>query len=282
MRNNKIINSWDKIKPDNATHERILGNILDRVQTKETQKGKVKNMVKKPYWKILAPIAACLIIAVAVAVPMLLNNGENNPILDPSNGIESFVLSRSSGNIQVRYTDDVPNMPSMSASLAHMTEEELITLNNTDIFSGTIQSVRNIEIDFNGDILYKGMATILVDEVFRGSCVTGNVVSILLDNTFSTNMWVEDNDVTEKMVAGMAGIFMPLRYDETSPYSFYERNGEKICWLDVAQYRFSDGTRYAFLETQDGLLFARWAYESIENATTLDEIKQYINTMLEY
>ena len=85
MRNEKIINSWDKIKPDNATHERILDNILDRVHSGETQKGKVKNMATKQYWKILAPVAACLIIAIAVIVPTFFKNGVNDPILNPPN-----------------------------------------------------------------------------------------------------------------------------------------------------------------------------------------------------
>ena len=85
MRNEKIINSLDKIKPDNATHERILDNILDRVHSGETQKRKVNNMALKSYWKILTPIAACLMIAIAVAVPTLLKNGGNDSILNPPN-----------------------------------------------------------------------------------------------------------------------------------------------------------------------------------------------------
>ena len=42
-----------------------------------------------------------------------------------------------------------------------------------------------------------------------------------------------------------------------------------------------DGERYAFLETDSGLVFGRWAYESIADATTLDEVEEYIENMLE-
>ena len=79
MKNKEIIDSWSKIKPDDATHERILNNILDRVHSGETKKGKVYIMVIKPM-KILVPIAACLIVALAISIPMLLYDKGGNPI----------------------------------------------------------------------------------------------------------------------------------------------------------------------------------------------------------
>ena len=137
------------------------------------------------------------------------------------------------------------------------------------------------EIDISGWVLYKSIAVIVVDEVLRGSIAPDDIVSILLDNVFRPDIWVHDTEVTSSMEVGMRGIFMPMQYDETSKYSHVEHKGETFYWLDIAQYRFPDGTRFAFLEAQDGLIFAQWAFESIANATTLDEIKQYINIMLE-
>ncbi len=62
MRNEMIISSWSKIRPDDATHDRILCHVLDRVHSGETKKRSV--------WKILAPITACMIIALTIAVPI--------------------------------------------------------------------------------------------------------------------------------------------------------------------------------------------------------------------
>jgi len=102
MRNEKIINSWDKIKPDDATHERILGNILDRVHSGETQKRKeVYPMNKTIKW--LAPVAACLVIAVAIySIPNLFtrtppvetveSNPENNPENNPASNGELAIV----------------------------------------------------------------------------------------------------------------------------------------------------------------------------------------------
>jgi len=66
MKNEKIVGSWSKIEPDQTAQERMLNNILDRVHSEKTQIGKVSTKVKKPYWKVLTPIAACLVIAVAI------------------------------------------------------------------------------------------------------------------------------------------------------------------------------------------------------------------------
>ena len=61
MRSEQIYNSWSKIKPDAAAHERMLANILER------------SRAKKRLWKVLAlaPVAACLIILLAVFIPRL-------------------------------------------------------------------------------------------------------------------------------------------------------------------------------------------------------------------
>ncbi len=63
MRNEKIINSWSKIKPDDTTHERILNNILERTHYREIKK-------VNPYPKILNPITACVIIALTITIPI--------------------------------------------------------------------------------------------------------------------------------------------------------------------------------------------------------------------
>ena len=51
--------------------------------------------------------------------------------------------------------------------------------------------------------------------------------------------------------------------------------------LGPADYGFADDERFAFLETEDGLVFFRDAYGSIDDATTLDEVEDHIKAMLE-
>lgn len=71
MRDKKIIDSWSKIRPRDATHDRILNNILASAPSK---KGKVNKMAITPYWKILAPITACVLLALIIAIPVLMRD----------------------------------------------------------------------------------------------------------------------------------------------------------------------------------------------------------------
>jgi len=68
MRNKRIISAWNKIEPDSAADARMLDAILARNPSGGTTKMKeVFTMSKTFSWKRLAPIAACLVTAIAVA-----------------------------------------------------------------------------------------------------------------------------------------------------------------------------------------------------------------------
>ena len=124
---------------------------------------------------------------------------------------------------------------------------------------------------------YRAIAEIEVETVYRGSCNAGDIVSVLLPSPVMNGFWAEDTDTVSSMQAGMTGIFMPIVYDDTS---VREQNGARLALKDIADYGFADGVRYAFLETQNGLVFSRSSYESISDATTLDEIENYILNMI--
>ena len=81
------------------------------------------------------------------------------------------------------------------------------------------------------------------------------------------------------MTVGTTGIFMPFVYNEESGV---ETDGSFLSYLDLADYGFGDGVRWAFLQKGDEVVFARHdAYESISNAKTMEEIRQYVISMLE-
>lgn len=138
-------------------------------------------------------------------------------------------------------------------------------------------NLNNIELDFNGDKNYRAIAEIEIETVYRGSCNVGDIVSVLLPCPIMQGFGVEDTDTVSAMQVGMTGIFMPMIYDDTS---IREQNGERLALKDIADYGFADGVRYVFLETENGLVFSRSSYESIPDATTLDEIENYILNMI--
>ena len=101
-------------------------------------------------------------------------------------------------------------------------------------------------------------------------------VSVLLPCAITPIVRVTGSDI---MKTGMTGIFMPIEYDDTS--SRWMENGAELDKRELAGYGFADGGRYVFLETNAGLVFDRDVYKSISNATTLEEVEEYIENMLE-
>jgi len=140
------------------------------------------------------------------------------------------------------------------------------------------ESIHNIVINFNGEKEYKAIAGISVEKIYRGGFKQGETVFVLLPCPIGTGLQVEDTGIVSHFKKGLKGIFMPTVYDKTS---VWEYNGASVCLKDLAETGFADGERYAFLETDEGLLFASWAFESIKNARTINEIEDYVIKMTE-
>lgn len=219
---------------------------------------------KRTTLRVWGTMAACLALLMAVGIPSLINL---------QNKIN---LSVSSVGVRVKYTDNVPIVNS-SASLIYLTEEELFSYFDTAIFKGTVVSIENIELDFNGDKDYRAIAAILVEEVYRGDIEENDIVSVLLPCPISSNVFMTDSKVISTMRVGTIGIYMPNIYDDTS---IWGQNGATLVLKDIADYGFADGMRYAFLETGNGIFFDSHSYESISNAVTLEQVKQYIENMI--
>lgn len=82
-----------------------------------------------------------------------------------------------------------------------------------------------------------------------------------------------DFNITRAMKPGERGIFMPLKYKNED---VWEENGKVLKMNDVAEYAILDTQRFAFMETAEGLLFARDTFPNIKNATSLEEVETYI------
>ena len=225
-----------------------------------------KKKAKKPGWIKWGVLAACLTVLI---VGVFSVKQQRNQIS----------LSSNSTNVTAYYTNNPFLVANSSDSLVFLTEEELFTTFNTAIFKGTVSEIRNIILNFNGDKAYRAIAEITVEQVYRGPCSAGDTISVLLPCPLIKGFWATDTSTVSAMEAGTTGIFMPMIYDDEN--SFWEQNGAKLDKRDLAGYGLADGERFAFLETENGLIFSKEAYSSIANATTLAEIEDYIKTMLE-
>lgn len=265
-------------KVDNKFLEEAEGARAEEAEKPEKEekmkKGSFRSKTRK--WKPAIIAAACfgLLATVVFAWNIRRNPGSGRDIK----------LERSDKKIQVYTLDEAPAVSS-SYGLAFFTEEEIFTKWDTAIFRGTVLSVQNIAIKHGQWEEYRAIATIRVEEVFRGGCKTGDTVSLLLPCPVNMEgYWVENSEVASSVRVGMSGIFMPLKYDENSTCIYYEgkeRAEVKLYLLDLAEYGLPDGERFMFLDTEKGLLYAKFAYESLEGASTLEDIEAYIRKMLQ-
>ena len=79
MKNDRIFASWNKIEPSDSADERMLSAILERNRSIHKGKDKVNYMskTKKPVWVRWVAVAACLCLAVGIAVPRLIDVFQN-------------------------------------------------------------------------------------------------------------------------------------------------------------------------------------------------------------
>lgn len=232
----------------------------------------------KRNWSKVASVAACLVLLMAVVIPVLNNDqkfdgGAVTITKKPGGEFAEFPdLSKITGGAKVAYVEEVPQV-SMAADLATLTLDDIFHQMNTVLFKGTVKTIRNIEVTINKYMEYRALAQIQVEKVYRGKMKEGDVITVLLPCGINNGVWVEDTDVISQMQEGTMGIFMPSVYDEDS---YMEMDGVRLNYSQMADYGFGDGERFAFLQTKKGLALSTWQYPELAKATSLDEVEQYI------
>ncbi|MDR1463936.1 MAG: hypothetical protein LBJ11_01370 [Oscillospiraceae bacterium] len=263
MKNEPIVRALDSVPFSEAARRRVRRAISEGAN-KRKEIGAMKK--KRRFW---IPLTACLLLAVAVATPLL----RSKPTVFP------FFAAKTSAT---------------SAALVSLTEEELLAPRWQDewevvAFEGTVRKVRHVRVFFGGfsrfpnplllDFFPYAIVEIEVSEVLRGDLAPGDTVRVLVDGYVGGNdVWVEDTDVSSRMTVGTKGIFTPIRYDLDAVHI---QNGKTLQLTDLAEYGLPDGTRWAFLEKDGGVLFARWAYPSLEGAENLGDVAAWLRENLQ-
>ncbi len=223
---------------------------------------------KKKIWIKWAAVAACLCI-IAGAITTIPRFGRNQT--DPQLG--EIVLSKNT-TAKISYGYEEGAVTSTKVDLVGLTEEELFSREKMYIFRGRVSGLTNITIDFNGEKEVRCIATIVIDEVYKGDLVAGEQITMLIPCAIDlVGFAVEDTDVIAQLEIGMEGIFMPWVYDDAS---HMEMNGATLMLGDIASCGLADGMRWVFLSTEQGLVFERNAYPGAKNAMDLDDIEAYI------
>ncbi|NMA92933.1 MAG: hypothetical protein GX973_07450 [Firmicutes bacterium] len=215
----------------------------------------------------MIPIAACLVLVLAVIVPFL-NRGGGELELKLSEGVWVSYVNK-------------PLTGAGRLDLMPLTEDELFSTHifgyEIAVFEGTVTGVRNIVYDLGGSANYRAIATIETGEVLRGPLGKGETVTLLLPGPVGSASWVEDTGISSQVTKGTRGIFMPIKYDETA---VYEEGGQRLVLLDLADYGLTDGERWLFIEKGEGLIYFEDAYPSLAGAEDLGDVKKIIRSRI--
>jgi len=245
---------------------RLIGEIDGRYveAAEDCAPRKFRNMKKS--LRVPAAAAACLVLAVGILAGAL----------KCADAARQIALVGSSAGVTARYTDRVfdPVSARGEHSLVWLSEDEIFTHWNTAIFRGTVTEVRNIEIDFAGQKMYRAIAWVRVSSVVRGPYAEGEEVKILLPSAVASGSWAEDCGVIETIRVGVEGIFMPIVYDDEN--NFLEMNGTTLDKRDLAPCGLADGERWTFFDTGDGVRYAESVFPSLREAKNLDDVEAFL------
>lgn len=262
MRNKKIVDAMNRIEPDELAKKRMLNHILN--DSPLTHEESSKNNNRYLPWKTYLPVAVLFALVLLFTRPDRAINQTSNLLL-------------SDGNIKISYVDKAPSSE-LSASTPIFTEDEVFNMFDTDIFMGTVKEVKNIMINIDQNITYQGIAKVTIEKMYDGKSSVGETVSILLPGPVENGtISGGDFNILPAMKSGDKGIFMPIKHDA----NYYWSDGSNtILFSEIAKYGLIDTQHFMFLQTTEGLIFAKETFPEIKSATTLEEIETYIENKI--
>ena len=238
---------------------------IDDAYIIEAEKHREEKKMKNAVLAIIAAAAALVLIGGAVATTVL-RSGETEKA-------GSIRLSDASYGVTVA-EEEHPEEPMIPmVKLREMTEQELVDSSDL-IIRGTVKNIQNIRLSAEGVDVVRALVTITPAAVLKGTAAGD--VTLLASCPIDGSFQIEDTETACAIRTGMEGIFMLEAYGDTE---LWELENAALRWKDIADYHFGDGRRYAFLNTANGLLYADWAYPTLQ-AGSLDDVQAYLASFI--
>ncbi len=166
-----------------------------------------------------------------------------------------------------------------STSITEWRSAEEIFAEGRDIFLGKVKEKYIFRIT-EGMSAYFTVLTVEVEDGIRGRLSAGEECTIYLPVAAGENI-IQDSSISEDLTmleVGSRAVFMPKTASEESGKG---KDSVWLCYADFADYYFSEGMRYLFLETEVGVSYAEDVYDiSGEGAVTLERVVKYIREMI--
>lgn len=242
-------------------------NMIIAVEAVRNKKESRKGNIRK--WSIPACIAVILVSFIVIKMGKETADLSNN---------QPFLANYSKG-VEIKIVKELPKTDwiiSSEACLAFLKPEEIFA-ENTAIFRGIVRDFQYGYINNTDNNIERYFSIIDVEiiEVYRGEIKTGNTYRIYLPIApgIVTNSIAGD---LENLEIGSEAIFMPYPATKEKGISFGK--SKFFAYADVAEFYFSEGQRFLFLKTEDGVSYDTSAYHISAKGgqITLDDVVDYI------
>ena len=174
-----------------------------------------------------------------------------------------FELERSKG-IKITYIDEL---------------EEIFNSYSDTIVRGTIETVRNIQIDYGkGEIAQKALATIKITKVISGNAKADSTVTVLLPKCVDNASANDSSVVISHLENGTEGIFL---LKEVTEQSCAEINGKTFYYDDICEYSMFGEDHFAVILSDGAIRFNADLFDgAITSFANLDEAEAKIQESL--
>lgn len=163
---------------------------------------------------------------------------------------------------------------SSASCVAWLPPEEIFAM-DTAIFRGTVRALRYYVVEGGGCETQYTAASVEVTDRIRGDVHPGEIRTVLYMG--GPDMSTSISGPLDDLEVGSEAVFMPAA---ATAETGRQEGDSWFCYADLADFYLSEGLRFVFLDTGEGLEFERGVYEDIADAETLDEVTDYIRGMI--
>jgi hypothetical protein len=225
-----------------------------------TPENKPSHTINKHYIKYL-PIAVCIFLLVSLP---LFKKGTWNTLLPNS----------ATGDAVVRVINNPShiNRELAKPELVYLTEEQILDGSEVIVYAEVV-NLEHISISFGNYKDYRTLVYLKVLESYKGEVKKEETIKFLAPALLDGSIWTEDTGTISQLTKGDEGFFLLNRYDESA---YWEQNGSRLILADVADFGMGDGERFVLINRNDKFIFANWAFESLSQASSHEDIEKFI------
>lgn len=186
-----------------------------------------------------------------------------------------FELKRSE-RVSITYVEEIIKMSITPVSL---TSDEIIHSYSNAVVRGTIESVRNIQIDYGkGEVQQKAIAEIKVTKVLSGNAAVDSIVKVLLPAAVDNASAGDSSILLSHFKNGVAGIFL---LKEVTEQSCAQMGKGTFYYDDICEYSMFGADQFAIIMTDGTVRFNANMFDGEANAfSTLDEAEAKLQSII--